>query len=491
MSETWPGLSGTGFPDVIDPYQIYVDINEQNYTQIEEIQTDITNHDFAGAKAILEANPTLSNCIVTAATLQRFEDQIIAIQKTWKSSIINQIANIVTYKETYRPTTSYKLFDIISYSNKAYMCTSDDSITGILPTNQDYWIPIVLQGISGGTMAFYTTWSSSQEYKVQDLVPYGSSLYVCITQNTNQIPPDSPDYWHVALVSGKQTIWSENQPENQVTGDEWKQTNSNDSSYITHLRQDSGYITKYPTSNADFIQETTTAGKITKLSCTKSGTVFQLTGLNATSGKVACIFEAPATYTAGDTFTIDGAAYTIYTTGGEALRTGAFHSVDMVSVILHANLHVIHFYQAEMPTAEQVGAVTVLPTSTLTAEQLDNASFLYSYETRIAPEIAVQIGLSHCWYHLKYFSPYNNGGYGAQEARILNGESGNEVYHRNSIANISWSDWKNVADGGHASTADYASGNIALGTAGLRNITISTSEASSFLGAGNIHLVID
>jgi len=323
MSETWPGLSGTGFPDVIDPYQIYVDINEQNYTQIEEIQTDITNHDFAGAKAILEANPTLSNCIVTAATLQRFEDQIIAIQKTWKSSIINQIANIVTYKETYSPTTSYKLFDIISYSNKAYMCTSDDSITDILPTNQDYWIPIVLQGISGGTMAFYTTWSSSQEYKVQDLVPYGSSLYVCITQNTNQIPPDSPDYWHVALVSGKQTIWSENQPENQVTGDEWKQTNSNDSSYITHLRQDSGYITKYPTSNADFIQDTNNAGVTHNYICTTTGINHNLTiSTVAANGR----FKADADFNSGDTFSINGATVEARIQNGDLPVTGFFKS---------------------------------------------------------------------------------------------------------------------------------------------------------------------
>lgn len=65
-------------------------------------------------------------------------------------------------------------------------------------------------------------------------------------------------------------------------------------------------------------------GAIIPLACTKSGTVYALTGLTATSGKVPVMFSVPTAYAAGDTVTIDGTAYTLKTTDGTALTAGAW-----------------------------------------------------------------------------------------------------------------------------------------------------------------------
>ena len=62
----------------------------------------------------------------------------------------------------------------------------------------------------------------------------------------------------------------------------------------------------------------------TTLSCTKSGTVYALTGLTATSGTVPVTFKATAAYAAGDTVTIDGTAYALATRDGSALTSGAW-----------------------------------------------------------------------------------------------------------------------------------------------------------------------
>lgn len=67
------------------------------------------------------------------------------------------------------------------------------------------------------------------------------------------------------------------------------------------------------------------------LACTKSSTVYALTGLTATSGKVPVLFAADSAYAAGDTVTIDGTAYALATRDGSALTAGAWAAEAIVT----------------------------------------------------------------------------------------------------------------------------------------------------------------
>lgn len=84
---------------------------------------------------------------------------------------------------------------------------------------------------------------------------------------------------------------------------------------------------------------------IAPLTCTTSGTVHALTGLSASSGLASCVFKADADYAEGDTFTVDGTAYTVVTSGGESLRAGAFLSGGIVSVELDVDNKALHIRQ--------------------------------------------------------------------------------------------------------------------------------------------------
>lgn len=66
----------------------------------------------------------------------------------------------------------------------------------------------------------------------------------------------------------------------------------------------------------------------------KSGTVHALTGLNGASGVLSCQFKATSGFAAGDTFTVDGAAYTIQLSNGKAAKKDLFVSGSIVSCIL-------------------------------------------------------------------------------------------------------------------------------------------------------------
>ena len=324
MSDTYQDLANTTFPDNLDKYKIYQDVNLDNVTYIEQIQSDVAAHNFDGAKTILAAHPELNNVIATAALFQRYEDQIIAVERTWASSIYDKVTHVVSYKGDYSNTATYQMFNVVNYNNKSYQCISTDDITGVLPTNTENWSLLTIQGISGTGMAFYSSWTSTQEYKVQDCVPYGNKLYVCITANTNQTPSTSPDYWKQVIVVPRQIIWSKNQPESQEEGDVWEKVNDTDSSYETYVCQGNNeYILKQPKSNADFIQDTNNAGVTHNYICTTTGINHNLTiSTVAANGR----FRADADFNSGDTFSINGTTVEARIQNGDLPATGFFKS---------------------------------------------------------------------------------------------------------------------------------------------------------------------
>lgn len=78
----------------------------------------------------------------------------------------------------------------------------------------------------------------------------------------------------------------------------------------------------------------------------KSGTTHQLTGLTAVSGVVSCVFTATANFAEGDTVTVDGTAYTIQLSSGDAPADKLFVSGATVSVILDTAGKKVNFKSA-------------------------------------------------------------------------------------------------------------------------------------------------
>ena len=65
--------------------------------------------------------------------------------------------------------------------------------------------PQGLQGISGGSTTWHSSWSSSVTYQpcpVCDAVPYNGSSYISILAGSNHPPDISPTYWQVVALAG-------------------------------------------------------------------------------------------------------------------------------------------------------------------------------------------------------------------------------------------------------------------------------------------------
>ena len=87
------------------------------------------------------------------------------------------------YKGDWAINTRYKLNDIVKYGSRVYICTgyhvSSPNITSGLELNQSKW-DIISNGFD-----WKTDWSVGVRYRVGDLVKYGGQVYSCNTGHTS------------------------------------------------------------------------------------------------------------------------------------------------------------------------------------------------------------------------------------------------------------------------------------------------------------------
>jgi hypothetical protein len=89
---------------------------------------------------------------------------------------------------TWSSAQEYELNDIVKYGGNVYAYTYALATTGNLPTNTSYW-----QFVIGG-IDFKGTYSSGTAYKVGEAVSHGAIMYQCILGTTGNTPPNAT-YW--------------------------------------------------------------------------------------------------------------------------------------------------------------------------------------------------------------------------------------------------------------------------------------------------------
>jgi hypothetical protein len=105
------------------------------------------------------------------------------------------------FRNDYAPSTSYNPGDVVKYGGRSYVCTVDAlyvAPTQILPTNVTYWA-ILNKGLD-----WKGAWSaSSVDYKLDDVVEYSGSSYVCVQAHTSSgaiLPNTATGFWSALAV---------------------------------------------------------------------------------------------------------------------------------------------------------------------------------------------------------------------------------------------------------------------------------------------------
>ena len=108
----------------------------------------------------------------------------------------------LNYRNDWAVTTSYNPGDVVKYGGRSYVCTVDalhvDPIQ-IYPTDTVYW-SILNKGLD-----WKGPWSTSTNYKLDDVVEYSGSSYVCILGHnddgsTDTTPSTAATYWQALAI---------------------------------------------------------------------------------------------------------------------------------------------------------------------------------------------------------------------------------------------------------------------------------------------------
>ena len=90
-------------------------------------------------------------------------------------------------------STLYKVDDVVLYGSSLWICTTQHtSSTTLNESNFSLFLP---------GLEFEDSWSSSTAYQKGDIVTVGGYQYVCVLQNSNQNPYNNATYWDI-LTTG-------------------------------------------------------------------------------------------------------------------------------------------------------------------------------------------------------------------------------------------------------------------------------------------------
>jgi hypothetical protein len=91
------------------------------------------------------------------------------------------------WKNVYTPSTYYKVNDIVAYGGSSYICTDAHTAGALL--NESYW-DIFAKGVE-----VEHSWDAEVEYQLGDVVSYGGYTYYALEANSDTIPTSDVEVW--------------------------------------------------------------------------------------------------------------------------------------------------------------------------------------------------------------------------------------------------------------------------------------------------------
>lgn len=169
------------------------------------------------AEVMLKIGQSLA--IIESYYARDFENAL-SLDLTLFNASINEFRN----RKQWDSAIAYKIGNAVEYNNNAYICIQDN--TNQLPTNVNYWVKLIgLQGdkgIPGIDVNYRGQWLSSQTYNKNDVVVYGDYLWVSLQDNVTDMPSITSDKWGIFLPFPTVKIFvSREQPINAYSGMIW------------------------------------------------------------------------------------------------------------------------------------------------------------------------------------------------------------------------------------------------------------------------------
>lgn len=210
------------------------DINISDKIFKNDFSNKYQNGQYIEAYNVLE-NGQLNSKKFVAEIINSISNELYSIEENYYNNTDDYLNNLTEefqlvidnyrYIGVWDSSEEYRIYNIVTYSNKYYIYINDESAFGVLPTNTAYWCELDLMGEKGADgigVNFIGTWDSTTSYSALDGVYYNGSIWCAKLTNINQIPSALSSYWEsVVTFHRAQIISSTSEPTDKYNGLIW------------------------------------------------------------------------------------------------------------------------------------------------------------------------------------------------------------------------------------------------------------------------------
>lgn len=196
------------------PFYHYQDIQISDVSLQQQLQQYWSSGQYSEALSLLSANATqLQGKSFIADLINILSSGVLDLETRYNTAVPVFLSNLATQystlisnlisQGTWNASVQYTPFNFVVYNSEVYMCISQPPV-GTLPTDTTYWLYLGLrgeQGAPGIDVNMRYTWNSANTYNPNDLVVYGTNIYVALVQNTGVTPGTDDNTWGIFLVS--------------------------------------------------------------------------------------------------------------------------------------------------------------------------------------------------------------------------------------------------------------------------------------------------
>jgi len=213
----------------------FQDINTEDVIFKNDFSFKFKNGDLNGAFDILEDNPQLDSKSFVAEVINFISNTLYSIEEDYYSNTDEYLDDLsdkfqlvidnYRYIGSWDSSVTYRIYNIVTNSNKYYMYINPVPTSGNSLSNTYYWMEFNLKGQNGADgigIDFKGTWDSSVTYNSLDGVYYNGGIWCSKATNTNQAPSISSSYWeNVVTFLQAQIMSGSSEPTNKYNGLIW------------------------------------------------------------------------------------------------------------------------------------------------------------------------------------------------------------------------------------------------------------------------------
>ena len=304
MSVEYPFLTKTNFPNQVDRQVEWKDPSAAEIPFVNQYNTFVAQGDLIGAFGVLDANPSLYDCIINADKLKQLHHAILAVQRYFYDSVLEKIYRIGNQKGDWDARMSSNAedeylrldkFDVVRYPVDGilqYFLVYNEVSAGEIPTESENYMQISMKGDKGdkgepgytpqkGIDYFdgYTpqkgidyfdgdnglgftpcgNWIDNRTYNQYSLVSHNGKLWYALEETTDEEPSDESAIWEEVPISMQSAVGSDI-PDNLENGGLWmhvQEDSTDEGDHVVIKTQDSdgSYKELYPETKASYVTD--------------------------------------------------------------------------------------------------------------------------------------------------------------------------------------------------------------------------------------------